>query len=398
MKKLSLIKIPQVIVLTTLFFLIAWGEGRVFNIGISARSASDEISQQRPDTLIEVKKIFPGHSFVANRSTETVLVKNKKGETVAELLFTMPHCKQFTGFAGNVPFIIVVDNNKKIKQLVLLPNNETPNWITGLQNIGFFDTWNNMSLTDAIDKKVDAVTGSTLTSEAVIKSMKHRIAVYTNAVQKKNEVNKKKLLTNIAVVVVLIFALFHFFFASQLRKTRWLLHLLNIGVLGFIALDFVSLAFLHNSLLNGIDIGMRFGLLAIFTFSVLIPLITGKSFYCQYVCPFGSCQYFAGKLTKSKFKYSRSVSQVLTYTKYAYLLVILMMLLAGTRVVIENLEPFMAFAYNFAGVSSFVLAGVFLVLAIFMNKPWCRYFCPTGAVFELMRKPLFLKKHDNNEE
>jgi Na+-transporting NADH:ubiquinone oxidoreductase subunit NqrC len=55
----------------------------------------------------------------------------------------------------------------------------------GLRSQGFFDVWNGLEIHAALDKKVDAITGSTFTSTAVINSFQLTLADYAKAVKKK---------------------------------------------------------------------------------------------------------------------------------------------------------------------------------------------------------------------
>ncbi len=386
------LRLLQAIVLAVLFAGVGLINGRLFNVDINTHE-----NQAASDSLIQVRKVFPEHKFIGSPATNSVIVKDKSGKKIAELLFTMPFCKDISGFGGAVPMVIVMNNEREIQQLILLPNSETPDWITSLEEAGFLDSWNGLTPSEVVTKKVDAVSGATFSSLAILKSVQLRASVYCNEVHKKDEINRKALFLNIAVFLVIIFALFHFLFPSKLRKVRWLLHLLNISVLGFLTVNFLSMAFLTNSFLNGIDVFQKAGLFVVLLVSLLLPLFTGKAFYCQYVCPFGSCQYFAGLILKKKFRYPARISKILSYSKYIYLMVILILLYAGVEVTLESLEPFSAFAYKFAAIPAFVLAGVFIILAVFLNKPWCRYFCPTGAVFELIRKPIVFKTEDSDE-
>jgi uncharacterized protein with FMN-binding domain len=75
--------------------------------------------------------------------------------------------------------MISVNNNGTIKNVTLLANDETPNFVAKVRNTGLFSVWNGMKLKDAANKEVDAVTGATYTSTAVIRSMK---AAAANAV------------------------------------------------------------------------------------------------------------------------------------------------------------------------------------------------------------------------
>jgi len=392
MKKIGL-RILQTAIVLGLFIGVYMMNGRLLNSDLRPVT-----SQKFQDSLFVIRSVFPENKFIASPATNTVIVKNNAGKKVAELLFTMPYCENIKGFGGKIPMIIVLDTERKIEQLVLLSNNETPDWIGSLEDAGFMKTWNGLTPNEAAVKQVDAVSGATFSSTAILESVKRRCSVYCNEVHKSEELNKKSLLINIAVILTVVFALIQFVFQGKLRKVRWLMHLLNIGVMGFLTVNFLSVAFFYNSLLNGMDLIQKMGLFLVLILSVIIPLFSGKAFYCQYVCPYGSLQYFSGLLIKKKFKIPMKVSRILSYTRYVYLFTLLALLVSGVSIVLEDFEPFSAFAYKFAAIPAFVLAGVFIILAVFLNKPWCRYFCPTGAVLELMRKPLIDKTKNEDEE
>lgn len=133
---------------------------------------------------------------------------------------------------------------------------------------------------------------------------------------------------------------------------------------------------------------MRWVIVIMAIVSILLPLITNKSFYCQYLCPYGACQELVGKLPVKKLKIGKNTSKMMRRLRYFYLLVLASLLLAGIPLVLEDFEPFMAFKFQFASWISISIAILFLVLSLFFNKPWCNYFCPTGAFLEIFRKPL----------
>ena len=57
----------------------------------------------------------------------------------------------------------------------------------------------------------------------------------------------------------------------------------------------------------------------------------------------------------------------------------------GLGVDLNALEPFDAYLFRIAGLASLVLAGVGLVWSLFTPLAYCRYGCPTGALFKMLR-------------
>ena len=121
--------------------------------------------------------------------------------------------------------------------------------------------------------------------------------------------------------------------------------------------------------------------------AIVLPLVTNKSFYCTFVCPYGACQELTGKVYSKKIKLPIAVLRVLKWVRPAGLGAIAVILLFGISVDFTNIEPFSAFTYQSASTVVLVMALFFLLVSIVIPKPWCNYFCPTGQLLELIRKP-----------
>jgi polyferredoxin len=147
---------------------------------------------------------------------------------------------------------------------------------------------------------------------------------------------------------------------------------------------------------------MQAALFTMLVLSVSLPLFTQRSFYCSYVCPFGAMQELAGKLNpKHKFSIPKAVKPVFQWMRFAILLLIIVLLLIGLDIPLGDIEPFSMFQVRAASLFVLILAAFMIVLSIFISKPWCRYFCPTGMILTLLRKPAFSNakkkgKHESN--
>jgi Na+-translocating ferredoxin:NAD+ oxidoreductase RnfG subunit len=136
-------------------------------------------AQELPNNLSFIKEIAEDYSHYTHDSiTDRYEVYNSTSKMEFFVILTTPYCNDIRAWGGELPFAIIVNPDNTIRQLVILPNNETPSWISSLETIGFFETWNNYELKAAMNKKVDAVSGSTMTTVAVIESMKRRISLY----------------------------------------------------------------------------------------------------------------------------------------------------------------------------------------------------------------------------
>lgn len=75
------------------------------------------------------------------------------------------------GYAGKTPLEVKI-KKKKIVSVTPLPNQETPGFFQRLVQASFFTKWNGMTLKEVSNSKVDAVSGATFSSKAVIENVK----------------------------------------------------------------------------------------------------------------------------------------------------------------------------------------------------------------------------------
>ena len=94
-------------------------------------------------------------------------------------LFTSEYCQgeDFKGFNDVIPLEInMVDG--KIASITILDNKETPRFIDKVKNAGLVENFYGLTPKEAIDLDIDAVSGATYSSNAIIKSVKTRLAIY----------------------------------------------------------------------------------------------------------------------------------------------------------------------------------------------------------------------------
>ncbi len=133
----------------------------------------------------------------------------------------------------------------------------------------------------------------------------------------------------------------------------------------------------------------------------IITAVLGR-FFCAWICTFGAMNDFiyiiSKKVFKTKFKINEKVDYILKYLKYVILLFIIVAIWTSGSKAYDIYSPWDTFAqvYNISGsiaihTGGFVLLVIIAVGAVFIERFFCRYLCPLGAVFAILSKVRILK-------
>lgn len=85
--------------------------------------------------------------------------------------------KDVQGFLGTTPVKIYIQKNKVVK-IEAMKNQETPKYFLKVKK-HLLDKWNGVKVKDAKKMKVDAVTGATYSSKAVIENVQLGLDYYS---------------------------------------------------------------------------------------------------------------------------------------------------------------------------------------------------------------------------
>jgi polyferredoxin len=114
--------------------------------------------------------------------------------------------------------------------------------------------------------------------------------------------------------------------------------------------------------------------------------------FCGWVCPLGTVQEWVGKLGRKIFKrrYNHfvpaKVDKILRYTRYIILIWVLYVTAMSGTLIFEAYDPYFAL-FNFwsteVALTALLILSSTLVFSVFVERPWCKYACPYGAVLGL---------------
>ncbi len=286
-----------------------------------------------------------------------------------------------SGYAGTVPVEIFISNGR-VDSVRALPNRETPTFFGKLETSGLTHAWDGRSLQDALTMQVDAVSGATYSSTAYIANVRAGLesAIADSNIAAHQELGFSWKLA-VVIFVILAGALLPLFIHNG--TYRFVQQLLNVAVLGFWGGTFIDYAMLINLFSNGVHLSLAaIVTVLLFVVGFLFPLFGKSGHYCAWICPFGSLQDLAGCIVKKKARIGQRTLKVLDYVRQILWVVLIMLLYAGIGAEWIDYEIFTGFIVDSASRIVLCVGGAFVILSIFVSRPFCRFVCPTGSLLK----------------
>jgi NosR/NirI family nitrous oxide reductase transcriptional regulator len=288
--------------------------------------------------------------------------------------------KDILGYVGPVPLEIHLKDGK-ISQVKPLKNNETPEFFDEAK--AMLSQWDGQTVEEALAKQADVVSGATLSSNAIIGNVHAGLQYVSDNAAKPsaNIMGGLSTKTIVGLIVVLMAAIIPLFYRNKTYRTVQLA--LNVVVLGLWCGTFISWSLLVGYMSSGINLWVSLIPIVMLVTAFVYPLFGRKNYYCVNICPFGSIQDLAGKTNRRKRKLGDKAVKYLTFFRQALFAVLMVLMLTGVGFEWMDYEVFSAFIFQAATTVVIVMAVTFVLLAVFVPRPYCRFVCPTGTLIKL---------------
>lgn len=356
-----------------------------------------------------------GHDL--REAHEAKALKNDTLEMTPDGVFvvnTKPLAKDVQGYGGPVPLKIHIKDGR-VAAVEAEPNAESPDFFNRAKTL--LNHWQGKSVDEALAEEVDAVSGATFSSKAIIANMQRGLAYAKQHGQWGEDGSVGALGTSaspieggsagaletsappivgssvgahgtsipsiVALIAVLLGAVVPLFYNN--RRLHLVQLAVNVVVLGLWTGTFVSYTLFLRIFAGSVSlstIGALAAPLLMLIVALIYPLAGRSGHYCANICPFGSAQELAGKLSRRKLRITPRVLKLLSVLRNLLWGVLMALLLTGTCTAWIDYELFTAFLYSSASVWVTVLAALFLVLSVWVPRPYCRFVCPTGALIK----------------
>jgi len=188
---------------------------------------------------------------------------------------------------------------------------------------------------------------------------------------------------------------------GKIKKIQVFRHIVQIILFllipGLYVLTFSELKTVYGMIIDGnFSFIQAFPSLIEFTTVMIFTALMGR-FFCGWLCAFGAYNdwiyLISSKIFRMKFKVNETVDSILKYLKYIVLLVLLIVTVNMGSTVLAGTSPWDVFAQitDLSNIITSLLIGFILLVlitigAFFIERFFCRYLCPLGAVFSIISK------------
>ena len=358
------------------------------------KSAQRSLRFPEAITLEEVRALEPRAASLRAQGTRQEVL-DEKGALIAIAARTAPASDGVVGYKGPSDVLLLLEpDGQTLRRIALRKTFDTEayvGYVTG--DAAFLRTFDGMKLPeiatmDFDQAGVEGVSGATQTSWGVAEGVRVRAQSLLQ-----EEETKKPWWTRIrwrwqdaghALVIAAALAMAF----TRLRGIAWCRHAhhaLLVVYAGVISGEMLSQGLLTGWASNSAPWSSAVGLVALAAVALVGPVLTSKQLYCHHICPHGALQQLLARRLRWQWSPPKRLEAVLSLIPHALLALVFLIALRGWAVDLNALEPFDAYLFRIAGWASIVLALGGLVWALVTPLAYCRFGCPTGALFKVIR-------------
>ena len=366
--------------------------------GVRRKLGTRGPSLRFPDeiTLAEVKDLDANAKSLrlAKAQKDRWEVLDGDARVIGIAVRTSPVADGVVGYKGPSDTLLLLDAaGIKVRGIRLRKSYDTKRYVGYVTDDSYFlHLFNGMSVNqlatlDFKAAKIEGVSGATETSWAVAEGLKRRAGSLQSDIQ--SEWGLASLTWRWRdsghLFVVISAAVMAFTSLRGLAWARLAHHILMVGYVGFYSSEMLSQSLFVGWARHGVPWRQASGLVMLGMVALLAPVFTRRQLYCHHICPHGALQQLVARRLRWQLQVPRGLNRWLEKAPYLLLGVVVFSAALQLGLDLNGIEPFDAYAWRIAGGASLVIALAGLVASFFVPLAYCRYGCPTGAVFKILR-------------
>ena len=329
---------------------------------------------------LTVNKAVFSHNMQAketleDKSSEAVGENVTAGPDGSVIVHTAGLPGTISGYAGPVPLDIHIADGK-ITEIQALANAESPSFFQRASAL--FESWIGKTPEQALEMKVDAVSGATYSSTAIINNVSAGLAYYHGVGNRPTNNTPGKIW--VALAVTLAACIVPLFVKNKIYHNVQLIA--NVLVLGFWCGQFLDYALILKYISGGFVFPVGLIAIVMLISAFIYPLFGRPQYYCTHICTLGSAQQLAGQICGYKVKISAKALKGLDWFRKILWAVLMLSLWTDCLTGWMDMELFQAFMFESASWWIIGAACLFILLSLIINRPYCRFVCPTGSLFK----------------
>lgn len=367
--------------------------------GVMKRLGQESESLRFPETITleEVRALEPkAASVLPSEDFQGALeVLDAKKNQIALATRTSPFSDAIVGYKGPTDTLMLLSpDGKTLRGIRIRKSFETKRYLAYVTGDDYFmhlfdgKSVEHLAGIDFEKEKIEGVSGATHTSWAVAEGLKQKSSRVLKDVRERVPAYAKiRWRWQDAGHVLIILSAFIMAF-TPLRGSsmaRLVHHLFLVAYGGFWVGEMLSQGLFVGWARHGVPWRNAPGLVLLGVVALLAPVFTRRQLYCHQICPHGALQQLLMKRVKWQWSPSPRVAKVLEMLPFALLFVVLFVGISQVPLDLNEMEPFDAYVISVAGASAVAIAIIGLVFALFTPMAYCKYGCPTGALFKMLR-------------
>jgi len=288
------------------------------------------------------------------------------------------------GYGGPLQVLLLMDEWGYIEKVELLPNRETPAYLTEIDWL--LEQFTGRSVTDklTVDEDIDAITRATVTSVAVTDAVRlssRRAAAAILDMDVPGDEGKKIGFDWVSVLFIAAFLTAGVILRRfRIKWLRFAVLVSAVGVLGFWLGRFIGIGDIGRFFLLAFpDITSGAPVYLLIFGSIIIAAIFGNVF-CGWVCPFGAISEIIYAIPGPKLEILGRLTSRLSYARYAALVIVLAIIIGSRELWAGGYEPFDQLFAFVGGTIGFIFTALILVISVFHFHFFCKYVCAVGAL------------------